>query len=74
MKRMQTTAWALQRPTGEIMPSFIRRTRAEVQEALASHWRDGIPANTHWRRMRRYGFAIVRVTVSKLKANSSDVV
>ena len=63
MKHLQTQAWALQRPTGEIMPSFIRRTRADVQEALASHWRDGVPAATHWRRMRGHGFAIVRVAV-----------
>jgi len=56
------------------MPSFIRRTRAEVQEALASHWRDGVPAATHWRRMRGDGFSMVRVKVLYSLGNPSGVV
>jgi hypothetical protein len=65
MKNLQAKAWTLQRPTGEIMPAFIRRTREEVFLALADFWRDGVQSATHWRRMREHGFSNVRVAVLK---------
>ncbi len=66
MKSNTTTAWALQRPTGELMPAFVRDTRAEVISSVAAHM--GQQANTaqHWRHMRSKGFRVVRVAVLPL--------
>lgn len=63
MKSNTITAWALQRPTGELMPAFVRDTRAEVIASVAAHM--GQQANTaqHWRHMRSNGFSVVRVAV-----------
>ena len=66
MMAKATTAWALQRPTGELMPEFVRDTRAQVIASVAAHM--GQQANTaqHWRHMRSKGFSVVRVAVRPL--------
>ncbi len=63
MKNLQAKAWALQRPTGEIMPAFIRRTREEVLLAVVTHLGKG---SSHWRHMRGQGFSVARVALMKL--------
>lgn len=56
-------AWALQRPTGEIMPTFIRRTKTEVLESVAEHFPHVDDFKKQWRLMRSKGFDVVRVEV-----------
>ena len=66
MKPNTTTAWALQRPTGELVPAFIRRTRAEVIGSVAAHLGGNQSVAQQWQRMRRNGFGVVRVVVQTL--------
>ena len=66
MKPNITTAWALQRPTGELVPAFIRRTRAEVIGSIAAHLASNQSVALQWQRMRRNGFSVIRVSVQKL--------
>ncbi len=66
MKSNTTTAWALQRPTGELMPAFVRDTRAEVIASVAAHMGQQTNTAKHWRHMRSKGFSVVRVVVQPL--------
>lgn len=70
MKPSKTTAWALQRPTGELVPAFIRRTRAEVIHSVAAHLGSNQSEAQQWQRMRRNGFVVVRVGLETLKQSS----
>ncbi len=73
MKQKTTTAWALQRPTGELLPTFVRRTRAEVIASVIGHLRRHNSAS-QWRTMRRNGFVVVRVAVKQLKQSVHQLV
>jgi hypothetical protein len=55
-------AWAIQRPTGEILTAMIRAQRVEAINAVVKAVRDSNPA-TAWSRMRGRGFRAVRVHV-----------
>ena len=64
MKDHIARAWALKRPTNEIMSTFIRRTKNEVLDSIAEHFPAAIAFTHRWRAMRRMGFDVVRVEVS----------
>ncbi len=66
MKAKAKTAWALQRPTGELMPAFVRDTRAEVIASVAAHMGQQDNTAQHWRHMQSKGFSVVRVAVQPL--------
>ena len=70
MKLNTTTAWALQRPTGELVPAFIRSTRIEVLRSIAAHLASNQSVALQWQRMRRNGFGVVRVAVQTLKQST----
>jgi hypothetical protein len=54
-------AWALQRPTGEIMQVFIRNTKTEVIQSVSEHFPSEPDFKKKWRRMKSKGFDVVRV-------------
>jgi hypothetical protein len=55
-------AWAIQRPTGEILTAMIRAKRIDSINAVVQAVRDNNPA-TVWSRMKLKGFRAVRVQV-----------
>jgi hypothetical protein len=64
MDEKHTIAWALQRPTKEIMPVFIRASKTEVLSSLEEHFRDEPSFKHRWRLMKKQGFSIVQVVIA----------